>query len=129
MMLPAYHPTPNSMILRYAILHHTQIPSPHFDLLFQSTPCSPLITWRSPIWPILNPTPLERLADHRPAYLDYEGPVSNNRGEVRRIAAGVFHFESIAENHFRIKTDMGVRLSCRQCKQPNIWLADVDQTP
>jgi len=30
----------------------------------------------------------ERIADHRHAYLTYEGPVSGNRGEVRRVAAG-----------------------------------------
>ena len=30
----------------------------------------------------------ERIADHRPAYLDYEGPVSDERGSVRRLAWG-----------------------------------------
>jgi hypothetical protein len=30
----------------------------------------------------------ESLADHRLAYLDYEGPVSNNRGRVKRYDAG-----------------------------------------
>lgn len=29
-----------------------------------------------------------RLPDHRAAYLDYEGPVSGGRGEVRRLAGG-----------------------------------------
>ncbi len=29
-----------------------------------------------------------RIADHRKAYLTYEGPVSGNRGKVRRIATG-----------------------------------------
>lgn len=28
------------------------------------------------------------LADHRAAYLSYEGPVSGDRGEVVRVAAG-----------------------------------------
>ena len=32
----------------------------------------------------------EALADHRRAYLDYEGEVSRNRGEVIRIAAGAY---------------------------------------
>ncbi len=32
--------------------------------------------------------PAERIADHRPAYLDYEGPVSDKRGSVRRLAWG-----------------------------------------
>lgn len=32
----------------------------------------------------------ERLADHRKAYLDYEGPLSDNRGQVARWDAGTF---------------------------------------
>jgi hypothetical protein len=31
-----------------------------------------------------------RLANHRLAYLDYEGPVSGERGEVKRFDAGDF---------------------------------------
>lgn len=30
----------------------------------------------------------DRIGDHRAAYLTYEGPVSGDRGEVERIAAG-----------------------------------------
>jgi len=30
----------------------------------------------------------EPIGDHRPAYLTYEGPVSGNRGSVRRLASG-----------------------------------------
>ena len=29
-----------------------------------------------------------RIADHRPAYLTYEGPISGDRGTVRRLARG-----------------------------------------
>jgi hypothetical protein len=32
----------------------------------------------------------ERLADHRLAYLDYEGPLSGERGNVTRIDGGTF---------------------------------------
>jgi hypothetical protein len=31
----------------------------------------------------------ERAPDHRPAYLSYEGPISGDRGRVRRLAAGL----------------------------------------
>ena len=35
-----------------------------------------------------------RIADHRPRYLSYEGPISGDRGMVRRLAAGrVVRFE------------------------------------
>ncbi len=30
----------------------------------------------------------ERIADHRPAYLDYEGPISGDRGSVRLLSRG-----------------------------------------
>lgn len=80
-------------MLRYVVLHHTGHDQPHFDLMFETAAGSPLATWRSATWPaISNLTPL---ADHRRAYLDYEGPVSNNRGQVRRVAAGT---HTIIEN-------------------------------
>ncbi len=44
----------------------------------------------------------EKLADHRRAYLEYEGPVAGNRGYVERIEQG--HYQLI------VHTDQ--RLSC-----------------
>ena len=76
------------MTLRFAILHHTGVDSPHFDFMFDMEPDAPLTTFRCPAWP---PTPgeiWEELPEHRRTYLDYEGPVSNNRGHVRRIDTG-----------------------------------------
>lgn len=35
---------------------------------------------------------LERIADHRRAYLTYVGPISGGRGEVSRVAAGVLRW-------------------------------------
>lgn len=40
----------------------------------------------------LNTVSAFRLADHRLAYLDYEGPVSGNRGHVTRSDAGNFQW-------------------------------------
>ena len=37
-----------------------------------------------------NTVPAEQLADHRLAYLDYEGPVSGDRGSVTRLDFGTF---------------------------------------
>ena len=76
--------------MRFAILHHTGIPSPHFDLLIETGPDALLLTFRLEHWPITAPAPADitRQADHRRVYLEYEGPISGNRGEVRRIASG-----------------------------------------
>ena len=74
--------------LRYVILRHEDIAEPHFDLMFETSPGGALATWRSDVWPIERPTPVLRLADHRQDYLTYEGPISNDRGSVRRVESG-----------------------------------------
>lgn len=73
---------------RYVVLHHTGVAQPHYDLMFETRPGPALKTWRSPRWPIEQPTPLEPLADHRADYLTYEGPVSGRRGSVKRVEQG-----------------------------------------
>lgn len=74
--------------LRYVVLHHAGIADPHYDLMFERYAGGPLLTFRCPTWPIVGPTSVEPLPDHRREYLDYEGPVSGNRGVVRRIQSG-----------------------------------------
>lgn len=76
--------------LRYVILHHTGIAEPHYDLMFEREPGGALLTLRSRVWPITVPTDVEPLPDHRRHYLDYEGPVSNRRGVVRRVQSGTY---------------------------------------
>lgn len=50
-----------------------------------------LRTWRLPEDPAgPGPSPAVPLPDHRLAYLDYEGPVSGGRGEVRRWDEGTW---------------------------------------
>lgn len=74
--------------LRYVVLHHEGVAEPHFDLMIESSPGGSLLTWRSPVWPIESKVQLTRLGEHRRDYLEYEGPISENRGRVRRISAG-----------------------------------------
>jgi hypothetical protein len=94
---------------RYVILHHTGHGEPHFDLMFETAEGSQLATWRSATWPaVSNLTPL---AEHRRAYLDYEGPVSNNRGEVRRVAAGSHTILKHTPQRLQVQLDSGVRLN------------------
>jgi hypothetical protein len=47
-----------------------------------------LITWRCTDWPIVAGDELIQLAEHRRAYLNYQGPISDNRGHVRRVVGG-----------------------------------------
>ena len=76
--------------LRFVVLHHTGIESPHFDLMFENRAGGDLNTLRCMHWPVTAPTQVVPLPMHRAAYLSYEGPISNQRGSVVRVAAGTY---------------------------------------
>lgn len=75
------------------LLEHT-LPSGemHFDWMFERPGVAdgPLVSYRTFQRPDLLPGGshmlAERIGDHRPTYLEFEGPVSNGRGSVRRLA-------------------------------------------
>lgn len=76
------------IMLRYAILIH-DYPHLHWDLLVEHSPDERLTTWRLEHPPEAGVSLLaEALPDHRRLYLDYEGPISGNRGEVKRWDSG-----------------------------------------
>ncbi|MHC4948639.1 MAG: hypothetical protein ACYTG1_10300 [Planctomycetota bacterium] len=75
-------------------LLHEQARGSHIDWLIGRDPEGrrPLVTFRAAgrIDELAagERTALEPVADHRPVYLEYEGPISGDRGRVRRVAAG-----------------------------------------
>lgn len=71
---------------RYVVLEH-RWRGTHWDLMFERQ--GTLATWAvdQPIVAGVD-TPARRLPDHRLAYLDYQGPISGDRGEVSREDAG-----------------------------------------
>lgn len=72
---------------RFVVLEHDHPRGLHWDLMIESG--AMLRTWALAEPPdAAGPVRAEALADHRPAYLDYEGPVSGGRGTVRRWDAG-----------------------------------------
>jgi hypothetical protein len=97
--------------LRYVVLHHTGIPEPHYDLMLESSPGSPLATFRFPVWPLKKPAVIHPLGDHRRDYLEYEGPVSGDRGEVRRVAAGTYRTADRTDDYWEVILDESVTLT------------------
>ncbi len=95
--------------LRYVILHHTGVSQPHFDIMVETEPGGPLRTWRSAVWPITERPAVVALVDHRAVYLDYEGPVSGGRGEVKRVERGTCEFTP-AVNGFMLTLPTSQRL-------------------
>ncbi len=78
---------------RFVLLHHELADSSHWDLMLETG--DRLATWQLLDDPRLLAGPggplsvrARSIGDHRRAYLDYEGPVSNNRGHVTRIDGG-----------------------------------------
>ena len=72
---------------RFVILEHDH-PELHWDLMLQLD--DKLRTWRLPAPPTGRPETALEIGAHRSAYLDYEGPVSGNRGNVKRWDAGTY---------------------------------------
>lgn len=87
---------------RYVILAH-DYPELHWDLMLERGDV--LRTWRLWATPTDGETvSAEAIADHRPMYLDYEGPVSNNRGTVARWDGGVYAGD--ASKNERVEIDV-----------------------
>jgi hypothetical protein len=86
---------------RYVILEHDH-PFLHWDLMLEIDIA--LRTWRLAAPPasggIISAQPL---GDHRLAYLDYEGPVSGNRGTVKQWDRGDFEMISEGEDQLVLR--------------------------
>jgi DNA polymerase Ligase (LigD) len=77
---------------RFVILEHDW-PQRHWDLMLEAE--GVLRTWRlaAPLTPGVD-IPAEPIGAHRLLYLDYEGPVSGNRGFVKRWDWGTFDWQT-----------------------------------
>jgi hypothetical protein len=81
---------------RYVILRHETRGGVHFDYMLEMG--GVLKTWSLANQPAPGvEIDAEVLPDHRIAYLDYEGPVSGDRGSVARWDRGTFEVESQSE--------------------------------
>src|SRR5262249_43670158 len=73
---------------RFVVLEHDW-PELHWDFMLEAGEV--LRTWRLAVPPQRGATVLATASfDHRRTYLDYEGPVNGNRGQVVRWDAGTF---------------------------------------
>lgn len=74
---------------RYVILRHDAPQGLHWDFMIETGEL--LRTWSLPRPPESGVDMLGRsLPDHRPMYLDYEGPISGGRGSVSRWDRGAY---------------------------------------
>ena len=96
---------------RFVVLEHDSPRGLHWDLMLEQG--GVLLTWALAQPPdAAGPIPAEALPDHRPAYLDYEGPVSGGRGSVTRWDAGTCELEHQSDDELTVVLE-GKRLSGR----------------
>jgi hypothetical protein len=89
---------------RFVILTHDH-PSLHWDLMLEDA--GTLRTWRLPSPLATCAIDAKELPDHRLAYLDYEGPVSGNRGTVQRFDAGSYQIAAQTNDRLELILDGG----------------------
>ncbi len=99
---------------RFVVLRHDMPPGAerpsHWDLMLEAP--DSLETWALAEEPRIGGTQtVERLANHRKAYLDYEGPVSGHRGQVTRWDRGSYRLEQSSDSR-RVARLHGARLRC-----------------
>lgn len=76
----------------------------HYDLMLEHN--GVLRTWAISDEPAGDRRCLaEQLSDHRIDYLDYEGPVSGNRGNVTRWEVGRYRLVSESDNRLEIQLE------------------------
>lgn len=105
-------PHPATPTLRYAILLHETSPAmnrpTHWDLLLEDHQNDRLATWSLPQQPDLGiEMACEQLPRHRKLYLDYEGPISGDRGKVSRWDVGNVQWLQDTADHIRVELTLG----------------------
>jgi hypothetical protein len=117
---------------RFAVLLHETPPdsgqTTHWDFMLQVG--NVLRTWSLNEEPRMGATiAATALPDHRLAYLDYEGPVSRNRGTVTRWDTGRYLLEHETAAHLYVRLH-GTRLQCgakltRDENAPRAWSLEI----
>src|SRR3954464_2218415 len=73
----------------------------HFDLMLEND--GVLLTWAMAELPTpVSAVAAERLPDHRLMYLDHEGPVAGDRGNVERIDRGELEWVEATPTRYQV---------------------------
>ena len=110
-----------------AVLLRHELPdgSVHFDWMIQPRAGAGLITFRVGVridQPGVRSFGAQRLVRHREAYLDYQGPVSADRGTVARVAEGTLEIEVDSDREFACRGELaGVHVCFRGLAAGDGW--------
>ena len=86
---------------RFVILEHADSSGLHWDFMLEVG--AVLKTWALAQPPgSVRTVAAAALPDHRPAYLEYQGPISGDRGSVTRWDHGTYRLEEESEGEFKL---------------------------
>lgn len=92
--------------MRFVVQEHRKDRNVHWDLMLQEG--EHLATWKVPASPTQwggMPLPCQKIFDHRLKYLTYEGPLSDNRGEVCIVVAGTYQPVQISDDQWQVRLE------------------------
>ena len=95
-------------LVRYVVQEHSGFGPVHYDFMVEQG--GVLWTWQLDLPPDrwrIGPVAARRIGDHRLAYLDYEGPISGNRGRCRIVARGRCRVVQVEPGAVRLELSEG----------------------
>lgn len=116
----------------FVILEHDH-PFLHWDFMFEEG--DSLRSWRLLNQPMLDVwIEAESLPNHRKFYLDYEGPVSGNRGQVTRWDFGTCRVNELQEeiislilNGSRLSAKVTLERTSPDSERWKVWISPIEQ--
>jgi hypothetical protein len=117
---------------RFVVLRHDDPRGEHFDLMLECG--AALKTWALPEPPQPGlEIECTALADHRLAYLEYQGPVSGGRGAVTRWDSGEYAVERQSDSEWVVSLAgrklAGTTTLCREKESSNQWRFHLAELP
>lgn len=89
---------------RYVILHHKGSECEHWDLMLETG--AVLATWQladQPSGAVGESIEARSIGDHRTRYLDYEGPIGGDRGQVTIYDRGTYRCLDRSADRWRLE--------------------------
>ena len=108
---------------RFVILRHESPQGVHFDFMLEVGDA--LKTWALPDVPQAGvEMDCKALADHRLAYLDYEGPIAGDRGVVTRWDCGTYTIERQDDEEWAVTlagAQLAGQVTLRRAADDSTW--------
>lgn len=123
----------NADVLRFTVSWHAVGPAfgrdgDHLDWFFQASaiPDGPLITFATPVMVRVSyaaecEIDAVVLPEHRSIYLDYDGPVSGDRGIVQRCVSGTFDWTRQHQRRLRIFSIEHLKINAAKRPSTNLF--------